>query len=165
MNFDLTDGTLFMKTDDQYIKLGDNVTGTAEVEFSAEEIPPVVYNLNKTAEFTGSVDYNEELFRICNDTALNEWSLEYNVPIKIQARWHKKPRIRKKWLKRYGMKDDVVKVVCKTRAIVVSPEETYDEYVHPDGTLAEFEKIEFVTDNIEYVWRPDQKRKGIIVEV
>ena len=152
MNFDLTGGTLFVKTDDKYIRLGDNVTGTAEVEFSAEEIPPVVYNLNKTAEFTGNLDYNEELFRVCKDTALNEWSLEYSVPIKIQARWHKKLRIRKKWLKRYGMKDDAIKVVCKTAAITTYPEDT------------DLVNVEFMADSIKYILRPDQMRKGIIVE-
>ena len=46
MNFDLTGGTLFIQTDDHYMKLSDNVTGVAEVEMSAKETPSVMFNLN-----------------------------------------------------------------------------------------------------------------------
>lgn len=72
----------------------------------------------------------------------SEISFEYDFPIMIQARWHKKRRIRKKWLKRYGMKPDRLHAVV-SRA-------------HYNGWA-----IEFRTSDVCYKYRPDQLRHGI----
>lgn len=59
---------------------------------------------------------NEYLFNeLCGPSNSSEFIMEYHTPIIIQARWHKKARIRKKWLKRYGYKEDVVNTIAKAR--------------------------------------------------
>jgi hypothetical protein len=59
---------------------------------------------------------NEELFNeLCRPSNSSEFTMEYDTPILIQARWHKKARIRKKWLKRYGYKEDIVKTIARAR--------------------------------------------------
>jgi hypothetical protein len=68
----------------------------------------------------------------------------------VQARWHKKTRIRKKWLKRFGMKLDTIKM--KTDATVCS-------YNKEDGS------IEFETDKVEYVFKPHHMRRGLKIEL
>ena len=75
---------------------------------------------------------------------------EYDAPIIIQARWHKKKRINKKWLHRFGMKNDTVRVRKECRAL------TYDTAC---GDL-EFE----TTNKNEYMWRQDQMRKYLKME-
>lgn len=80
----------------------------------------------------------------------NNLALEFDRPIMIQARWHKKPRIRKKWLKRYGMKPDVVKVKMEATTV---------EY------NTNSKNVSFESDGKrEYVLRPDQKRRGLKIE-
>lgn len=68
----------------------------------------------------------------------------------IQARWHKKRRVCKKWLKRYGMKPDVIKVKMKA-AIIEYDANNKDVSLGTDGKR-------------EYVLRPDQKRRGLKIE-
>lgn len=75
---------------------------------------------------------------------------EYDTQIMIQARWHKKKRINKKWLNRFGMKPDTVRVRKEGRAL------TYDKY---SGDV-EFE----TTSNSEYIWRQDQLKKYLKME-
>jgi hypothetical protein len=89
----------------------------------------------------------ELLHNLCNIPPSNgKFTMEYSIPIMVQARWHKKPRIRKKWLKRFGMKSDTVKVRANA---------TVGEYHTDDGSF------DFETDNFEYIWRQDQKRKDL----
>ena len=57
-------------------------------------------------------DTFDELFRPSNSS---EFTMEWDTPILVQTRWHKKARIRKKWLKRYGYKEDVVKTIAKAK--------------------------------------------------
>ena len=80
--------------------------------------------------------------------------VEYYIPILIQARWHKKPRINKKWLKRYGMKKDRVLVKCDVDSI--SPDNSYDPY-----DLIESKGFNFELSNMQYKFRPDQLRRNL----
>ena len=57
-------------------------------------------------------DSFDKLLRPSNSS---EFTCEWDTPILVQARWHKKARIRKKWLKRYGYKEDVVKTIATAR--------------------------------------------------
>lgn len=59
---------------------------------------------------------NQELFNeLCKPSTSLGFTIEGETPILIQARWHKKARIRKKWLKRYGYKEDTVKTIMKAK--------------------------------------------------
>lgn len=73
--------------------------------------------------------------------------VDFHLHVLIQALWHKKKRINKKWLKRYGMISDVVNVTASIKQI-------NKELM--DGNRYECE-IDF--GNIEYHFRPDQKIK------
>lgn len=75
---------------------------------------------------------------------------EYDMPIMIQARWHKKKRINKKWLHRFGMKLDTVRVRKEGRAL------TYDR----NSGDVEFE----TTSKSGYLWRQDQLRKYLKID-
>lgn len=78
----------------------------------------VIKGFTNSAEFSceGTTVFNQELFdELYNPFTPSELTMEYDTPILIQARWHKKARIRKKWLKRYGYKEDVVKTIAKAR--------------------------------------------------
>lgn len=83
----------------------------------------------------------------------NEFNMEYYVPIKIQARWHKKHRINKKWLKRYGMKDDVLLVNMKVNEIAL------------DTEREDVFEMELAIKEFHCKFRPDQLRKNLKIEL
>lgn len=84
--------------------------------------------------------------------------IEYNIPIMIQARWHKKKRVNKKWLKRYGMKKDTLLVRCDVDSI--SPVTTTDPYYTTEHT-----EYDMTFSNMQYKFRPDQLRKHLKIEM
>lgn len=89
-------------------------------------------------------DSFDELLKPSNSS---EFTCEWDTPILIQARWHKKAKIRKKWLKRYGYKEDVVKTVAKAKQ---------GEYNTETG------ECEIDVDSIQFKFRPDQRSKDRI---
>lgn len=152
MSCELDKGSLSISVENTTMMLGDGIPFIEEIEFSAQENPSHLYHLNDIPGFS---------FEVCNvDLAkLNgcyniprpngKFIFEYRRDIMVQARWHKKPRIRKKWLKRFGMKPDTVKMRANATA---------GEYHTDDGSF------DFETDMPEYLWRPDQLRKGLKIE-
>jgi hypothetical protein len=152
MNFELSGGALYVQDINGEPELfAEDVCGVADLQESATEALPMYYNLKSSADLSCEMKYFDLdlLDKICDTAPTGHFILQYQRPIMIQARWHKKPRIRKKWLKRYGMKPDTLKI--KTNATVV-------EYHTDDGNF------EFETDKLEYIWRPDQKRRGLKIE-
>ena len=153
MNFELGSGQLFV---------GDTPIGSAipmvscEPEFSTNE----KICFNSSMEFTSELSFvNWDLLNQCcmpdNNHTLK---IEGDIPIMIQVRWHKKPRINKKWLKRYGMKPDVIKVEMNAKELEYIP----GEIVAPDpcggttGITATFNHFDFKTEEIKYIFRNDQ---------
>lgn len=147
-------GTLFMqKINEDPVLLGDNVAGIAEYELNANEEAPMYIHTNSNKEFTfettcSNMSLFEKLFY--NPYQSSNFTLEFDHPIMIQARWHKKRRVCKKWLKRYGMKPDVIKIKMKA-AIIEYDANNKDVSLETDGKR-------------EYVLRPDQKRRGLKIE-
>ena len=146
-------GSFFLTTNDNKSMLFDGgISYIEEIEISDNEIPPVTLSLkqNRSASFTCENScWNVELLdKYFNISTPKEFDLEYNRNIMIQTRWHKKKRVNKKWLKRYGMKPDTIKVIHKASEL------TY----LPDG------EIEFDVNRSEYTLRPDQKRKYLKIE-
>ena len=86
------------------------------------------------------------------------FNLEYSIPVMVQARWHKKKRINKKWLKRYGMKKDSVRVKCDVSSI--SPNNSYDPY-----NLIESKGFNMEISSMQYQFRPDQLRRNLRAEL
>lgn len=152
MNFDLQMGSLYMIDGDKTTPLGVCIPFTEEIELSANEQPTRLYHCNDTPSLSLEIrDVDLEKLNNFYDAYYpnRRFTMEADVNIMVQARWHKKTRIRKKWLKRFGMKPDTIKM--KTEATVCS-------YNNEDGSF------EFETDRLEYVFRPDHMRRGLKIE-
>lgn len=150
MDINFNNGSLYMINGDQTVPLGVGAF-TEEIELSANETPAVKYNLMNSAsmEFEVSGLNIELLNSFCLPYSGEAFTLQYERPIMIQARWHKKPRINKKWLKRFGMKKDTVQVDTSANAINYNP---------IDGSF------DFEATQRKYILRPDQERNGIKIE-
>ena len=91
----------------------------------------------------------------------------YYVPIMVQSRWHKKKRINKKWLKRYGMKEDNILVIGNCDSMVVN----YDTSSYPDCLgitnnyyVPKYKEYEMTFNSLKYKLRPDQMRRNLKME-
>ena len=132
-----------------------NVTIESEIEttsLSKEKI-----SLNHEASFECELTDCSSFLNYTTDLNEKPFYVEYDAPIWVQARWHKKPRINKKWLKRYGMKKDKVLVRCDVESI--SPDNTYDHY-----DLEKSDGFNIELSNMQYKFRPDQLRKNLKIE-
>lgn len=143
-------GTLYyLDNDKDLVKLSDGSSMSMCYELSASAENALRFNFG--AESTLIMDTTFITKEMLEDMwHPKSFVMQYYVPIMVQARWHKKKRINKKWLKRYGMKPD--KVLVKMDASVV-------EYDTSDHTF------EFNANKWIYVWRPDQKRKNLKIEM
>lgn len=101
------------------LTLGSGIVEFTDIPISAREIRPMHYHLGNSAQFTGSIDnINLELLnQMSYPVDPYNFTLVYYIPIMIQARWHKKARVNKKWQKRYGMKEDSVRVEADAKTI------------------------------------------------
>ena len=143
-----------MELDGRQSKLGDIFSGDIEVDtLSPNDMPEIIYNFQKamTASFSGEMTLTGlDCLGYQPFEPTEKFSIEHNVGILVQARWHKKKRVNKKWLKRYGMKTDTVKMKATARTLSYNIE-TGD--------------CEFEVDKLEYIWRPDQLRKNLKIEM
>lgn len=168
MSIELSRGDLFITTGEETVPFGKGIPFTEEVELSAKECLSHYYHLNTMSSMSLTADSVslELLYDAFNMPPSNgKFTIEYQVPIMIQARWHKNPRIRKKWLKRFGMKQDTVKVKADAKVLEYHPGRILEEQDDPNGICATFDNFEFETDKHEYVWRPDQMRSGLKIEL
>ena len=102
---------------------------------------------SKTCSFEGTANIDQELFDdICTPSNNCGVIIESVTPILVQARWHKKARIRKKWLKRYGYKEDKVKTIMKAKSAELNTD------------TGEFD-IEI--ESIEYIFKPYQLHREV----
>lgn len=127
---------------------------TIETEIEPSSLSKEVLQFNHFASFESTLTDCSPLLNYASDLNDKPLYIEYDVPIVIQARWHKKPRINKKWLKRYGMKKDKVLVRCDVDSI--SPDNSYDPY---DLIVSKGFNLE--VSNMRYKFRPDQLRKNL----
>ena len=143
MGFELGAGTLTMIDRDtgRSFELGKVTPMEMEVEkwSNKEESERVIKGFTNPEMFSCEVTttFNEELFgELCKPSMSSEFTIECYTPILIQARWHKKARIRKKWLNRYGYKEDKVKTIMKAK---------YGEFNKETGECnIEIESIEYI---------------------
>lgn len=156
MGEDLLCGNLYASMDGVTTRLGDDWRSTVEVDtMSPDAYVKETHRLMALNQGCMSFDINKEnlsfLNELCNPmNPPDTFTYEYDVPIMIQARCHKKKRINKKWLKRYGMKYDTVK--RRVEARVISWDTSSGE--------VEFEN----TKNAEYLLRQNQMRKNLKME-
>lgn len=128
-----------------------------ETEIEPSSMVQETLTFNHEATFSAEVDYNSDLFSHVTDAYNNPTYLEFDVSVMVQARWHKKRRINKKWLKRYGMKKDTVHMRCEVKS--VGSDINRDPYC-----LTEHVDYYCTFDNMECVLRPDQLRKNLRIE-
>lgn len=153
MGFELSDGTLYtVDSNGRQSMLGDVLCENVEVDTcNPNETPNIHYHLANAANASlevSAIDLDCLVYKPFEPS--KDFWFEYDVEISIQARWHKKKRINKKWLKRYGMKPDTVKMRARARAL---------NYEYLAG------EFEFEADTFEYIWRPDQKKKYLKIEM
>ena len=131
-----------------------NVTVESEIEPSS--LTQETLQFNNSASFQGELKDVLPLYNYVGDLTGKPFYVECYIPIMIQARWHKKPRINKKWLKRYGMKKDKVLVRCDVVSVYINTEcENPYEIEH---------KFNMGLNSMEYKFRPDQLRKNLKIE-
>lgn len=153
MGFELNGGTLYMiDSNGKQLEIGDISYGSIEVDTcSPNETPDISYHLTNAANASLEVTATDVDYLAYKPFEPSKYFwFEYDAEVLTQARWHKKKRINKKWLKRYGMKPDTVRMKAKARTL---------DYDYLAG------EFDFETDQFEYVWRPDQKRKNLKIEM
>ena len=158
--FDFSNGTLYIGN----TNIGSVKPLTMTSEDCFVDVEPVLWNPNAEAEFTASsFNINMNLFNKMFTSPTNmSFTAERQQPILIQARWHKKARIRKKWLKRYGMKIDTVTVEYDVKNLEVHMDSDLERV--DGGYVATFPSCDFDMTNPRYKLRPDQMRLGIKIE-
>ena len=157
MNVELGNGILYATDPNgKQFELGDISNGLVEIDaLSSNETPDISYNFIKDINTYLQTSFEmsaQNLSFLYTPTFVSseKFYIESDISILTQARWHKKKRINKKWLKRYGMKHDTVKMKTTARTL------SYD---------TETGECEFETDKLEYIWRPDQMRKNLKIEM
>lgn len=154
----LESGSLTMLRNDEPFCEFNNVNGFIESEIDQYSLGQEVIKFNHEATFEVELEDCTPLMTYTTDLNNRPLSIEYRTPIMIQARWHKKPRINKKWSKRYGMKKDYISVKCDVESF--TPNTNYDgNYFH------EHTEYGMVLTNMRYKFRPDQLRKNLKMEM
>lgn len=168
MSIEFNKGELYIMQGDECTCLGEGIVETNFTE-NTDETMPVTFSLNHSTEMSvDTVNLNQDvlnnLFASPNPT--DNFTMEFDTPIMIQARWHKKPRIRKKWLKRFGMKPDTIKCYMDVYNLGYQPGHILNEQHDDSGIWATFNSVqlEFDVNKLEYILRPDQQRKGLKIE-
>ena len=139
---------------------------TIELSATEEVDNPVVATFNPctSAELSVSTDcINAELLSEIIQNNSYPFSVEFNAPILVQARWHKKWRTRKKWLKRYGMKEDTIQVKGMIESIEEIPEEPVIKC--ETGLITTFPGYQYTFKEISFIFNEYQMRKGMMMEV
>jgi hypothetical protein len=153
MRLELGNGTLYMMdSNGRQSEFSDISCGDIEIDtLSPNETPDIHFNLTSAANASLEVTTTDlEYLTYKPFVPAKDFWFEFEEEILVQAKWNKRKRINKKWLKRYGMKSDTVKVRAKARAL---------DYGYLAG------EFDFETDKLEYIWRPDQKRKNLKIEM
>lgn len=127
--------------------------GNVTTEIEPISLGDEVLSFNHSASFEGKLNCDSLLYSLTVDYNNKPLYIEYYVPIMIQARWHKKRRINKKWLKRYGMKKDEILVRCNINSVSSDSSDPYNPVIN------------FEFDNMKYKFRPDQMRKNLKIEM
>ena len=152
MGFELGTGflTIIDRDTGEQFDLGEVSPLEMEVEewSDKEEPEKVIKGFTNPATFScESTFVNQDLFNeLCVPSKSLGFTIEGETPILIQARWHKKARIRKKWLKRYGYKEDKVKTIMKAK---------YGSFNTETG------ECDIEVESIEYKFKPYQLHREV----
>lgn len=155
---ELKSGSFTMLRNDEPICEFNNVNGFIESEIEPYSLGQESIKFNREATFEAELESSSPLMTYTTNLSGRPFYIEYKTPIMIQARWHKKSRINKKWLKRYGMKEDYISVKCDVESF--TPNTNYD-----NDYLTDHVEYGMVLNNMQYKFRPDQLRKNLKMEM
>lgn len=155
---ELNSGNVYLLKGSEPICEFNNVNGFIESEIEPYSLGQETIKFNHEATFDAELTEYSPLMSYTTNLNGRPFYVEYKTPIMVQARWHKKPRINKKWLKRYGMKKDYISVKCDVES--VTPSTNYDI-----DCLAEHVEYGMMLTNMQYKFRPDQLRKNLKMEM
>jgi hypothetical protein len=155
MGFNFIEGTLIDKTNNKEIcKVTDiDDSNIFNNEISADEKPKFALGCLTTDIHLENTSINSDLLNSMAESYQKRYKVEFDLPIYIQKRYHKKKRINKKWIKRYGFIEDTVH--CK------APIDTMEMASNCDDMVANiemnFSEIEIgfpikITDNHKLLW-------------
>lgn len=132
---------------------------TIESEVEESSLSKEKLSFNHEASFECELTDCSSLLNYVTDFNDKPLYVEYNIPILVQARWHKNYRINKKWIKRYGMKKDNILVRCDVDSF------GQNESLDPYGlTEPELVQCNISLNNMKFKFRPDQKRRNLKIE-
>ena len=119
-----------------------------EVWSPHEEPEKTIKGIFNSATISGiDATINQDLLNeLCTPSRSLGFIIEGETPILIQTRWHKKARIRKKWLKRYGYKEDRLKTIMKAK---------YGSFNKETG------ECDIEVESIEYKFKPYQLHREV----
>ena len=152
MEFELGTGTLTMMNREtgEVHDWGEITPMSLEQEVWSphEEPKKTIKGIFNSATISGiNAAINQDLLNgLCKPSRSLGFTIEGETPILIQARWHKKARIRKKWLKRYGYKEDRVKTIMKAK---------YGSFNKVTG------ECDIEVESIEYIFKPYQLHREV----
>lgn len=129
----------------------DGVTIESEIEPSS--LSQEKLSLTHEATFECELTDFSPLLNCKTNHCSQPLELEYYMPIMVQARWHKKNRINKKWFKRYGMKEDFVRVRAKASSVTFDTERENPYEIECNMRV----------EDAQYEFRPDQMRRNLII--
>lgn len=154
----LCPGDIYMLRDDESILEFNHVNGFIESEIEPCSLSQEVIKLNHNMTFSAEMTSYCPPIKLATDNLWNPIDIEYRIPIMVQARWHKKPRINKKWLKRCGMKKDSILVKAKVDSVIFDTEHENPYEIRYTMTIDDMGKM-------RYEYRPDQLRKNLKMEM
>lgn len=95
---------------------------------------PILFSNSRTLELDDCTISDEMMEKIIGITDVNpnKFTLEFDTTWFVQARKHKKKRINKKWLKRYGYKEVTGRKKMKVKNFKADP----DKYIDGLTTMA-----------------------------
>ena len=152
MNFELGTGTLtMMNRETGEVHDWGEIT---PLSFEQDDLSPhaepekTVKGIFNSATISGiDATINQDLLNeLCTPSRSLGFIIEGETPILIQARWHKKARIRKKWLKRFGYKEDKLKTIMKAK---------YGSFNKETG------ECDIEVESIEYKFKPYQLHREV----
>ena len=152
MEFELGTGTLTMMNREtgEVHDWGEITPMSLEQEVWSpnEEAEKTIRGIFNSTTISGiDATINQDLLNeLCKPSRSLGFTIEGETPILIQARWHKKARIRKKWLKRYGYKEDRVKTIMKAK---------YGSFNKETG------ECDIEVESIEYKFKPYQLHREV----
>lgn len=157
-NITFSSGTLYLSDSNNIqMKLLDDAIPEFDVVMSDKKESKVFHMLHTPSELEitlTDVDMNMPLFnKMCAPSTYTKQKIHWNRSIMIQARWHKKYRTNKKWLKRYGMKHDEVMI-----------EASVDSCSNSMSHTKYMQKYEFDINSLVLHFRQDQMRKNLKIE-